>query len=311
MLRGLVEQIPWAAWKAHVEAKELQSTVQYLEVEGNLFIYAFDGEFTLRTVIGTHDPEASDYVEFMTDFAPLANQKIAPSTPDNRRMFAVNRIPPGFTVYPTGRGDDITGNVFAAGSRLKLDAATPSVDLQFLGHYYAIGGRIIWESADLDDEADGWLIAPATTAGTSGAGGSFTKVAVAPGAHIFVPTPAGMGDWNLDLSAKLGASQVLACTPVPAPGNTGFFDYDSDTNTLSVNAAQQGSYNLFDFEIKLFRFASAIFGRKQDGAESVLEASDVVGKLLYNTWKIRFTLTTLSGLARAGIVLNTAMKRNT
>ena len=233
------------------------------------------------------------------------------ATPDLRSILAVNRIPPGFTIYPTGAGDNIANNTYGDGENVLMTNAESTKSFQFLHHFYAIGGRAIWEGADLTSYVDGWLVAPASTGWTE-ATGDFNKVNVGGDFNMLVPAAPGQGAWNVDLTAKIGATQVLASTPVPAAGNDGFFDYDSDTNTLTVNAQQQGGYNLYDFEINLFKFANKAWGRKLDGAESSYEATDVVGKLLYNTWKIKFTLTPGAGnsACKCGIILTTAAKKN-
>jgi hypothetical protein len=232
-----------------------------------------------------------------------------PKTEDNRDIVAINRIPPGYTVYPTGSGDAIQAVGYAAGADLKFDADNKVRRLQMLDHWYGIGGRIIWEGADLDDHIGAILKAPATT-GTN-TPGDFIKVATVLGFNVYVPTAPGSGDWNLNLTEKFSGTNVLKCVPVPATGNNGFFDYDSSANVISVNSQQKGGYNLYDAELPLFRFANKCWGRKQDGAETSLEIPDVIGKMLYNQWVVEFTLTTdkLAGI-KVGLIMISAVKKN-
>lgn len=230
-------------------------------------------------------------------------------TDDSRPIVTVNRIPLGHTICPTGRADHIVNGTYGNGTILRLDANTPSADLQFLGHWYGVGGRIIWESATLDDECSAILIAPATT-GLTQATGDFNKVNLGGPYNVIVPAAPGTGAWSMDLTAKRTNTQILKAVPVPVAGNVGFFDYDSESNILTPNYTQTGGYNLYDFPVNLFRFCNTIFGRKQDGAESAMESSDVVGKLLFNSWLVRFTLSPVTQGVRCGVIVTTAVKRN-
>jgi hypothetical protein len=233
-----------------------------------------------------------------------------PKTTDERDIITNNRIPLGYTIYPTGSSDNITNGTYGDGQAIKLDANNPLAVFQSIGHWYGIGGRIIWENATLDDYLNATLYAPATT-GLTNTQGNFTKVEIIPssGMHIILPTPPGQGDWSMDLTATLNANVgILKAAPVPAEGNTGYFNYDSDNNVLTP-AAGDGSHNLYDFDIPLFKFANKIWGRKDNG-ESHLETTDVVGKLLFNSWKIAFTLSVTTPGARCGGIITTAVKRN-
>lgn len=237
----------------------------------------------------------------------------SPRTVDDRSIVVVNRMEPGYTVYPTGRADNIAAGTYGNGTILKLDNSTPGTSnkatFQLLNHWYGIGGRVIWESASLDDTMEAMLVAPAST-GLTNATGDYTKYNIGGPYNMIVPVTEGAGDWSIDLTTKLTNTQILKCVPVPAVGPTGWFDYDSVTNVLTRNMSQAGNCNLYDFDINLFRFANAVFGRKQDGAETHLESSDVIGKLLYNTWQIRFTLNVVTTGVRCGVVITTATKKN-
>lgn len=232
-----------------------------------------------------------------------------PKTPDNRDLIAVNRIPPGYTVSVTGRADNITNGTYGNGNALKMTYSNKTVRFQVLDHWYAIGGRMIWEGASLDDYVDVILKAPAST-GLTNVTGDYTKYNIGGPYNMIIPVTPGAGNWSMDLTAKLTNTQILKATPVPQAGNTGWFDYDSATNVLTRNMTQTGGYNLYDFEVSLFRFANMVWGRKQDGAESILEASDVVGKLLYNSWVADFSLTSTNENIKVGGLMTIAAKKN-
>ena len=231
------------------------------------------------------------------------------TTGDGRIIQAGNRIPAGFTVYPTGVGDALQASGYRLGNVLKFDANNKTKRLQFLNHWYGIGGRIIWNGADLSDSMSAFLRAPAT--GGINQAGDFNKYNLGGSFNMFVPTTPTEGAWDLNLSEVHTGTTVLKCVPVPVAGNTGFFDYDSDTNILTVNYEQKGGYNLYDFEATLFCFAANIFGLNGDGKESSLEVPDLVGKLLYNTWVIDFVLSTdKTDTIECGVIMISAMKGN-
>lgn len=225
---------------------------------------------------------------------------------------AINRIPSGYTIYHAGEGDNLATAQYGGGTELLLDKTNKIVQFQMLHHFYIIGGQINWFDGHVRDSIEGKLIGPKTEM-TNGAGGDFTKVEIIPssGLHVYVPTPAGAGDWNIDLTEKIGASSVLKCTPIPVAGNTGFFDYDADANELTINTEQKGGYNLYDFDANLFSFGRKIWGL-QHGTFS-LNAADVVGKLLYCNWKIQISLNIYDEANRdpnVGLILMTAAKKN-
>ena len=231
-----------------------------------------------------------------------------PKTDDARDIVAINRIPPGYTVYLTSKSDSIVAGGYRAGDKLVFSQAQKTRRFQLLSHWYGIGGKVVWEGADLDDHMDVFLKAPATVG--LNVAGDFVKANVGGPYNMFVPTTPGTGTWSLNLAEKHTGTNVLKCVPVPSAGNTGFFDYDSSTNVLTVNGSQTGGYNLFDFDVTLFCFASAILGRKQDGAETSIEVTDVVGKLLFNSWVVDFSLTSDKPGIRVGMTVVTAVKGN-
>lgn len=303
------KRVDWSIIKAFVDSRGKQC-LQGIEHADKYDLIAVDGVLILTCELRKDSSDTTDLDDYEANYKPSANQILAPSTTDNRRLNAVNRIPPGYTVCNTGRGDDISTGSYGTGPRLILDANTPSVDFQMLGHWYGIGGRVIWESASLDDHCAAMLMAPATT-GLTQTTGDFNKVNLGGPYNVIVPAAPGTGAWSMDLTAKHASTQILKAVPVPVAGNLGFFDYDSTANVLTPNYTQKGGYNLYDFDVNLFRFCNSIHGRKMDGAESVTESSDVVGKLLFNTWIIRFNLTAVTQGVRCGAVVTVGIQRST
>jgi hypothetical protein len=287
-------------------ADQAYYTIQAIEVYRWQIDEQVISDIALGTLVvndGFNDLSTVDGINFLRGY-----YKPNPKTDDNRDIVAINRIPPGFTVYPTSKSDSIVFGGHRAGMKLVFSQAQKTGRFQLLSHWYGIGGKIVWEGADLDDHMDVFLKAPATIG--SNVTGDFVKVNLAGPYNMFVPVSAGTGTWSLNLAEKHTGTTVLKCVPVPAPGNTGFFDYDSSANTLTINNGQTGGYNLFDFEVTLFCFASAILGRKQDGAETSIEVTDVVGKLLFNSWVVDFSLTSSKTDIRAGMTVVTAVKGN-
>lgn len=237
-------------------------------------------------------------------------------TEENLNLVAINRLPRTYTVYTVGQGADISTGDFVGAPLMILKPGDNVKKFRWLDHYFGIGGRAIWEGSDLDDYVCSYLNAPATTSGTNQSG-DFIKVEVAPGSgmHIFVPSPSGpgTGDWDLDLEAQLNDTyRVSKSTLVPASGS-GYFDYDFDSDTISVNTSGTGEYNLYDFKVRMFRFCHACFGKKTDGSETILEATDVIAKRFLNTWELEFELITSklpASNCKVGIQATIGVKRN-
>ena len=191
---------------------------------------------TGEAVVAKSDDGTTDITDVAEAIGYLKNVSEAPRTEDKREIVAINRIPPGYTVYPTGVADAIVQYGQGQGTQLRLNSVTGSVDFQLLNHWYAIGGRIIWEGSSLDDHTNAVLVAPPSTGFTSvSGGGDFNMVAIGPSMNIFVPAAPGTGFVSGDLSAKFTGTPVLKATPVPSIGNQGYFDYNSDTNVITPN----------------------------------------------------------------------------
>lgn len=232
---------------------------------------------------------------------------------DNRLQNMNNRVPNGFTLYVTGTADAISAGGYGAGDDMQFSSSNQTRDFQLLEHYYAIGARAIWKNCDIDNYFNATLVAPASS-GAAEQAGDFDKYEIIPssGLHMFIPTAEGEGDWDMDLAETFTGTNVLKATPVPAAGNNGWFDYNSSTNVLTPNMSQEGGYNLYDFEVNLHALGRKVWGSPLNGAVSELDVSDLVGKLLFNTWKIRlhFDVEGILGSEKAAAVLILATKKN-
>lgn len=124
--------------------------------------------------------------------------------------------------------------------------------------HYLAGGEFFPNSGSFGDKVNYKIIAPSSKSIESlnpGAGAFDTYNLGFPGVNMYVPNPTMSGQYDLDLDAKLNANvSFTKAVPIPATNGDGFFDYDHDTNILTVNPYQTGGYNLFDFPMDLQRF---------------------------------------------------------
>jgi hypothetical protein len=76
--------------------------------------------------------------------------------------------------------------------------------------------------------------------------------------------------------------------------------------------AQLGGYDLYDFDVTLHAFGRKIWG-SSDG-QSSLDVSELVGKLLFNAWKLRLTFEKRGGSVsteKAAVVFMVGAQGNT
>ena len=222
------------------------------------------------------------------------------SVEEGRLMQANNAVALGYTLYITGESDNLTTGAFGGGDPLKFNSSNATRYLQLKSHFFGLGAKAIASSTcSLDHYFDGTMIAPATTHEVLETG-DYNKVEVVPssGLYIFVPAAPGTGAYSLDLTAKITNTDILKTTMVPSTGNAGFFDYDSETNVITPNLTQTGGYNAYSFDVNLHAF-----GRKlwvSPGEEMGLDVSNLVGKKLFNMWKIKIEFKKDGGSLVAG-----------
>lgn len=307
-------ELKWDKFKSLLDSKGI--CAQYVD-DGKMYnMQLIDGQFHVFCRIGKTDPVNDEQLDFETNYKPDANKPIDIRTDDGLQTQSVNRIPFGYTIFPTGVSDDHVAGTFGDGDELFMDKDNLTADFQMINHWYAIGGDSSWGSGVSNrDKISATLYAMATM-GTNGAGFDFIKAPTGLGFNLFVYVGTGNGDWDLDLTSPLHAGkEMLKVTPVPVAGNTGFFDFDKKTNTLKPNATQTGGYNLYDIELPLFSFARYLWGHAGGGTRPFKEP-DVVGKLLYANWFIRFQLTIHDAANRTnddvsvGLNMITGVKKN-
>jgi len=305
-------ELHWEDFKPIVDERGVD--LQWVDLGSVYNIQLIDGVFVLRCRVSKTDPKEPDQIDFEDNYKDDANSSIVPRN-GKIPTSAINRIPFGYTVYPTGRSDDIATGAFGTGDALILDMNNKVKYFSSINNWYAIGGEASWdEHTSNKDYIDAYLTVPATV-GVNGAGYDFTKVATGLGFNVYVPTPPGAGDWDLDIGTTLYAGkELLHVNPVPVPGNTGFFDYNKKTNLMVVNATQTGGYNLYDVELPIFSFGRGMWGVANGGLR-VFKETDVVGKLLYANWRVKFELVIYDEVNRTDkpsvtIDMTTAVKAN-
>jgi hypothetical protein len=290
-------RISWTEFRDRINSKNYP--FQEFDVNGSYQLVTTDGLLQYETFIHTDGDMASEKTEYEADYQPFANQSFVPRTSEGLPTSSINRIPFGYTIYPTGVSDDPVAGTYGSGVDLLLDKDNKTADCCFLNNWYAIGAEAGWSGDTVPrDYVTATLIAGATT-GTNGSGFDFTKVATGLGFNLYVPTAPGAGDWDLDLDAKHTGKEFLNVTPVPVAGNTGFFDYDKLTKRVKVNTGGTGGYNLYDVNLPLFSLGRKLWGVNGGGEKSFI-VEGVIGKLLYANWFIRFELTIWDESNRTG-----------
>lgn len=234
------------------------------------------------------------------------------SETQKRKIVSISGVPAGYSLYATGIADDIDNGTFGGGVTLSFTDVNNEKQFQLLNHFYILGSRSVWEGCSINNYFDVKIVASATT-GLTNTSGDFNKVQV-PGGNLIVPAAEGAGAWDMDLDAKFTNTAILKATPVPVAGGNGWFDYNSDLNVITVNQNQTGGYHLLDFDRDLHYSARHGWGTSIDGGSNELNLLNLVGKLIYNSWKIQFNFNLSGGLLstnRSNITLLLAVKGNT
>lgn len=262
----------------------LQQSDMYLWASSDLLVTKIgSGDIVIND--GTSDLSASNGIDHVKGYQQKLN------IDNNRVLTADNRIPPGYTLYVTGIADNISSGAYGGGTKMSFDSTNHTLYFQMLSHFYVIGVKASWNGCTVDNYMDATMIAPASS-GFTNASGDYDKVEIIPssGLHLFKPVTAGTGAWTGTLTDTLTNTNILKATPVPSTGNVGWFDYDSTTNTLTANMSQTGGYNLYDFDVNLHAFGRHVWGRAGSSQDptSELDIPGLVGKLIFNSWKVKF-----------------------
>lgn len=183
-----------------------------------------------------------------------------PKTEDGKIFVAPNIFPLGVLTNYSGVADDIENGIYGGGELLLLSSSTTGDTIKYFRYLdwnYLAGGNVMFTGADLGDWCSFLVSAPKTEGTYNPGNGMFVKYPVKEGLNMFVPT-AGDGDWDLDLAEKENPNvRFTKVKPVPAMG-TGFFDWNENTESVTLNLKGAGGFNLFDEEIPLNEFVSKI-----------------------------------------------------
>lgn len=158
-----------------------------------------------------------------------------------------------------GSSDDIANGVRWDGDLFELtrtDSGDTTGTFQYLEWVRIAGAHVTCTGNVAGDHVHGKVYAPSSSpAATSNPGaGAYDKYNLGTGMNVFVPNGTQTGDWDLDLSSRLNANcNITKVCPVTAEDGDGWFDYDSDSGDVTLNAGQAGGYNLFDFDLDLLR----------------------------------------------------------
>lgn len=209
---------------------------------------------------------------------------LPPRTSDGRMIMLPSTMADKLEVQFTGCGDDITNGLRNGGTDFKQSissAGSYDISFQFMENVDIAGGGVIHTGGNLGDYIHYGISAPAT-AGTENTGaGAFDKYNIGGPYNMFVPNGTGTGNWDVDLEETLNANvSFTKAVPVPASGGDGFFDYNRDTGSLTLNATQTGGYNLFDFEILMARFINKVWLIGAHHHDLIVPASYGAKKLL-------------------------------
>lgn len=187
---------------------------------------------------------------------------------DGIRIFRHVVVPTDAYPAHVGRGDDEVnggfenGKFFTCTNDGHADGKTETLTFRFNRWLYLLGGQGQALNAQTKtgvgqggDYVRYVPKAPATPSTSNPGAGAYSKLAIGGGVSMFVPagTPgAGAADFDLNLSEKFNANvDFTKVVPVSAPLDDGFFDWDCDTDVVTLNSSKAGGYNLFDSEIVL------------------------------------------------------------
>lgn len=188
---------------------------------------------------------------------------LAPCSSDGKPIVLASLLPKDAAVNFTGAGDDVANGARFNGIKLQIQSngvEDKTLEFQYIEWVYIIRGLVRWEGAVFGDEISAETYAPATVGISNPGAGAYNKVALGPGRNLYVPAaPGTFGNWDLNLlekfNAKVGFTKVV---PVPTYSNNGFFDWDEDTELVTVNAAGKGGFNLFDFDLRVNRYMNCV-----------------------------------------------------
>lgn len=118
--------------------------------------------------------------------------------------------------------------------------------------------------------------------------GAYEKQALGGGLSRFITEDDGDTRWDLDTTSKLNAF-VGFTKAIPGPAaikNSGYFDYDKDTNTLTHNSTGTGKYDIYDNALPTNKIGVKVWLIGND-KELCMSPQSVRSRLVLPHWKIK------------------------
>jgi len=210
----------------------------------------------------------------------MTDLRTTPKTSDGKQIVLLNAFPGKCNVAHPGAAD---GAGKWDGAPLRYECKESDTGEWFVGlewqyndWVYLAGGEVAYKGAKWGDELNYDIYAPATVATTPGDG--FSKTPTGLGFNVFHPGNVSSIDLTKD------------AVPVPNSKGTGWFNWDPDTNVISVNSDQKGGYDLFDVPLPLSTFIPRlqVWGGTDDNPRTEEFVNPVVKpKRLLPQWKHR------------------------
>lgn len=298
-------KVTYSTWKLLIQTN---SFPYYHVTSAGDSVIAFTGDRETIYITDVQEAEHTDWAanyqsnstEAATDDDAKAmvrglSCKAVPVAMDGRRIVLPSTIGDSQAVQHTGFGDDITNGTRLNGQQFKAErtgAGQTVVQWQFMEWITEAGGVMHYVGAGFGDKFSYEIYAPASVGTSNPSSGMYNKMDVG-GVNIFIPA-AGDGDWDLNLSETLNANvDFTKLIPVPADNNDGFFNYDKNTNELTLAANQNGKYHLFDADISLIRMLNGIC-MNGNGTDDFNVPASYGAKFLLPHWKHKVTIDQVS-----------------
>jgi hypothetical protein len=244
----------WSTFKTQFTSKNGQ--IQYDDDGYQYNIWFYDGPEIHLTYIWKNTVPAgiisagysqaqndADKTDFENNFKSISNNAVVPRAADGRANVAPNSFPIWSSLCFAGRGDD-DGYGIGQGPNFYIASDTAgdtAVTFHFTDVVYIMGAVVNYTGAKIGDTLDYYVYAPATITGSGTQ--DVATVNVGPG-NILIPSPT-TANTKIDLTTAI---------PIPNQTNTGYWDWSSPKQgkgTVTPNYAGLGSFDLYDFSIKI------------------------------------------------------------
>ena len=217
-------------------------------------------------------------------------EKENPKSDDGKIYVAPNIFPIGVLTNFCGVSDDIENGIAGGGDLLLLassSAGETNKYFRYIEWTYLAGGHVMFTGADFGDWCSFLVYCPPTDGASNPGNGMYNKYPVKSGVNMYIPAN-GDGNWDLNLKEKENPNvRFTKVKPVPATG-TGFFDWDENTEDVTLNPSGNGGYNLFDVAIPLSEFVSKIPLLGDDSISLIVPAIKPIRILAH--WGYKVTL---------------------